>query len=196
VGNIIGRLSKTANGFGKMRGPNRPPDFMQAQLLVPPGAWPPGAFPMQATSTGTGDGRAKSPEDREAENAYWHQENEWRGKVEAEASSRYRRDLDEARLRAKERAKFATDVDLSALRGRGAEFVLEFTTVVVIIFAALILGVLGILGTEQIGTLLAAIAGYVLGRATTRGRGTAAEGPAAVKEERKDKARDKLGAER
>jgi hypothetical protein len=63
------------------------------------------------------------------------------------------------------------NVDLAVLRGRGAEFVLEFTTIVVLIFAAIALGILGILETQQIGTLLAAIAGYVLGRASTRTRG-------------------------
>jgi hypothetical protein len=92
----------------------------------------------------------------------------WDQDVENEARARYQRALGATRKRAEERAGYATDVDLSVLRGRGAEFVLEFTTVVVIIFAAIVLGVLDILGTEQIGTLLAAIAGYVLGRATTR----------------------------
>ena len=71
-------------------------------------------------------------------------------------------------------------VDLSVLRGRGAEFVLEFTTVVVIIFTAIVLGILHILDNQQIGTLLAAIAGYVLGRATTRAPGNV---PAAQAEE-------------
>jgi hypothetical protein len=58
------------------------------------------------------------------------------------------------------------DVDIAVFRGRGPSFVLEFTAVVVIIFAAMILGVLDKLHAEQLGTLLAAIAGYVLGRAT------------------------------
>jgi hypothetical protein len=83
-------------------------------------------------------------------------------------------DLAEIRARAKAQADRALDVDFSALRGRGSEFVLEFTTVVVIIFAAVILGVLRVLDTQQIGTLLAAIAGYVLGRAS-RGRSAQAE---------------------
>jgi len=48
--------------------------------------------------------------------------------------------------------------------------VLEFTAIVVIIFAAVILGVLGLLGDQQIGTLFAAIAGYVLGKSVARGR--------------------------
>jgi hypothetical protein len=95
---------------------------------------------------------------------------QWIRKVDIEAKRRYQKDLNEAYANAQKRANRAIDVDLSVLRGRGAEFVLEFTTVVVIIFAAIILGVLGILDTQQIGTLLAAIAGYVLGRATTRNR--------------------------
>ena len=39
---------------------------------------------------------------------------------------------------------------------------------VVIIFSTVVLGIVGILKEQQIGTLLAAIAGYVLGKATTR----------------------------
>jgi hypothetical protein len=45
----------------------------------------------------------------------------------------------------------------------------------VIIFATIVLGILGILETQQIGTLLAAIAGYVLGRATSRTRSGTSE---------------------
>lgn len=121
---------------------------------------------------GTGGlvGDAPSEEVRRKQQDYNRAMREWEGLVRAEAHARYRRDLDKARERAKQRAALATSVDLAALRGRGAEFVLEFTTVVVIIFAAVVLGVLRVLGTEQIGTLLAAIAGYVLGRATTRAR--------------------------
>lgn len=101
----------------------------------------------------------------------------WHDEVDAEARKRYQKDLDDAENLARERAGRAIDVDLSALRGRGAEFVLEFTTVVVIIFTAIVLGILHILDNQQIGTLLAAIAGYVLGRATTRGRSTVSEAP-------------------
>lgn len=99
----------------------------------------------------------------------------WQNQARLEATKRYRKDLSASRDKAKERAKSAVSVDLSVLRGRGTEFVLEFTTVVVIIFAAVILGMLRILDTQQIGTLLAAIAGYVLGRATTRTQGKAGE---------------------
>ena len=80
----------------------------------------------------------------------------------------YTQDLKELQKEATDQADRALDVDFSTLRGQGPEFVLEFTAVVVVIFAAVILGVLNVLKNEQIGTLLAAIAGYVLGRATTR----------------------------
>jgi hypothetical protein len=95
---------------------------------------------------------------------------EWVRKAQAWAHQRYEEDLEKVKKLAAEQAKRAMGgADFSAIRGRGPEFVLEFTAVVVIIFAAVILGVGGILTNEQIGTLLAAIAGYVLGKATTRG---------------------------
>jgi hypothetical protein len=46
--------------------------------------------------------------------------------------------------------------------------VLEFTAIVVIIFAAVFLGVLGLLG-DQHRDLFAAIAGYVLGKKRSAG---------------------------
>jgi hypothetical protein len=101
---------------------------------------------------------------------------DWEAKVEDEALARYRRDQREVSTKAAARADESMNVDLAVLRGRGAEFVLEFTTIVVLIFAAMALGILGILETQQIGTLLAAIAGYVLGRASTRTRGTPGAG--------------------
>jgi hypothetical protein len=115
---------------------------------------------------------------------YEPRKQEWDLKVWSEAAVRYRKDLDAARTKAKDRAGRAADVDFAVLRGRGAEFVLEFTTIVVIIFAATALGILGILDTQQIGTLLAAIAGYVLGRATTRSRSGAGEKAGAEEEKR------------
>lgn len=82
----------------------------------------------------------------------------------------YQADLEGKEGTAQDRAEQALSVDFSALRGRGPEFVLEFTAVVVIIFAAVILGLVERLSSEQIGTLLAAIAGYVLGKGATRSR--------------------------
>jgi hypothetical protein len=59
-------------------------------------------------------------------------------------------------------------LDISLLGG-GWAFLLEFSTVIVIIFAIVILGILGVLAGEQISTILAAIAGYVLGKASGGG---------------------------
>lgn len=96
--------------------------------------------------------------------------NKWVREAQAWAHQRYEEDLQEVKKQAAAQAERAMGaVDFSAIRGRGPEFVLEFTAVVVIIFAAVILGIAGQLTNEQIGTLLAAIAGYVLGKATTRG---------------------------
>jgi hypothetical protein len=89
----------------------------------------------------------------------------------------YNEDLENIREKARTRAEEAVGrSDFSTFRGRGPEFVLEFTAIVVIIFSAVILGIGGILGAEQIGTLLAAIAGYVLGRGVSR----SASGPSGV----------------
>ncbi|HEY6250780.1 MAG TPA: hypothetical protein VI685_12535 [Candidatus Angelobacter sp.] len=48
----------------------------------------------------------------------------------------------------------------------GWAFLLEFSTVIVIIFALLVLGILETLDGREIATILAAIAGYVLGKAS------------------------------
>jgi len=99
----------------------------------------------------------------------WNSElHKWKENIDSEAYKRYDADRKKASKKAKELSKSATgDIDLSALRGRGSAFILEFTALVIIIFASVILGILERLGEEQIGTLLAAIAGYVLGKATT-----------------------------
>ena len=85
----------------------------------------------------------------------------FRSAVEA----KYQEELIRARDDADAQAKKAANIDMGVFRGRGATFVLEFTAVVVIIFTSSILAILGKLSSEQVGTLLAAIAGYVLGRA-------------------------------
>ena len=105
----------------------------------------------------------------------------WADRAVTCASGWYQEDLDDVKTTAQEQAKQALKVDFSALRGRGPEFVLEFTAVVVIIFAAVILGVVDRLSSEQMGTLLAAIAGYVLGKAATRSRSGPSEDQATVR---------------
>jgi len=56
-------------------------------------------------------------------------------------------------------------MDVSIL-GTGFSFLLEFSTVIVIIFAVIVMGVLGVLTGAEIAPILAAIAGYVLGKGT------------------------------
>ena len=79
-----------------------------------------------------------------------------------------RADLVEEQKRAKE---LLPTMDVSSLGG-GWVFVLEFTTIIFIVFAVLALGLLGVLTAEPIATILAAVAGYVLGKSTDiRGAG-------------------------
>ena len=67
--------------------------------------------------------------------------------------------------------KLLPTMDVSSFGG-GWVFVLEFTTILFIVFAVLSLGLLGVLKSEPIATILAAIAGYVLGKSTSiRGAG-------------------------
>jgi hypothetical protein len=148
---------------------------------------PPSPYPRSGTIGGTSPTRITGPnfhsemsaDDRlKVQEEYDRQKreyDEWDRRADDAARALYRQALADARKKALERANQAANVDLAVLRGRGAEFVLEFTTIVVLIFAATALGILGILETQQIGTLLAAIAGYVLGRASTRTRGTSGE---------------------
>ena len=71
--------------------------------------------------------------------------------------------------------KIPSSIDISLLGG-GWAFLLEFSTVIVIIFTLLILGILETLEGKDIATILAAIAGYVLGKATSAGKQEKAPG--------------------
>jgi hypothetical protein len=51
--------------------------------------------------------------------------------------------------------------------GITGSFFIELTAILTIIFGILILGLLGVLGTREISPILAAIAGYVLGKTTS-----------------------------
>ena len=103
------------------------------------------------------------------ERDYIKRREEWQQRLANKEEELYNEALDVARTKAEEAATRAADVDISIFRGRGPTFVLEFTAIVVIIFSAVILGILSILDVNQIGTLLAVVAGYVLGRSTSRG---------------------------
>jgi hypothetical protein len=75
--------------------------------------------------------------------------------------------LDEKYKKAREIAEKQVPkaMDTSILGG-GFQFILEFSTVIVIIFSVIVLGVIGIMEGREIATILAAIAGYVLGKAS------------------------------
>jgi hypothetical protein len=60
--------------------------------------------------------------------------------------------------------------------GITGSFFIELTAILTIIFGILILGLLGVLGTREISPILAAIAGYVLGK-TTSGQTSPAVSP-------------------
>jgi len=95
--------------------------------------------------------------DREKEIKYWEMDERMRYeelRVKAEALAL-----------AKAKKKIPNSIDISLLGG-GWAFLLEFSTVIVIIFALLILGISSKLEGKDIATILAAIAGYVLGKAT------------------------------
>lgn len=160
--------------------PLPPPELQEVGYWEMPDWGRTDPFSGYGTSTGTGGPGGPlptlDPKVQQLQREHYQKVQAWRRQVNIEATRRYRQELSEGRQKAKEQAGRAVSVDLSVLRGRGSEFVLEFTTVVVIIFAAVALGVLRILDTQQIGTLLAAIAGYVLGRATSRTQTKTGEG--------------------
>ena len=136
------------------------------------GPWAPGLPGLRSRQPGDAEIQAMDPATAERESLlrnYYNLKHIWDSQTKREVNRLYLADMAKQREKAKEKAVSAVDIDLTVLRGRTPAFILEFTAVVIIIFAAVILGILNILKSDQIGTLLAAIAGYVLGRATTRG---------------------------
>lgn len=116
---------------------------------------------------------------------------EWKEQIETKARQAYQGDLEKARFEAEKRTDTAINLtEVSLLRGQGPQFVLEFTALIVIIFLAVVLGVLGVLKEQQLGTLLAAIAGYVLGRATASSRGAKTEDASREQKPREQKPRE------
>jgi len=87
--------------------------------------------------------------------------------LEWEAKERKIYETKKAEIEKEERAKIEKllpkSMDVSIL-GTGFSFLLEFSTVIVIIFALIILGILGLFEGREIAAILAAIAGYVLGK--------------------------------
>lgn len=90
---------------------------------------------------------------------------------EVQREAQRRRDMAVQQAESKamdESSGFVRNTDIGTFFGRGPEFVLQFTAVVTIVFAVFGLNVLQQLHSEQAGTILAAIAGYVLGQAARR----------------------------
>lgn len=132
------------------------------------------------TREGTGSGFEEEEADkkkRQEEEAYWKKrqedrlnnlQDEWKAFIDWEKKEK--KIMEEEKRKCDEKAseiaenKIPKSMDISVLGG-GFSFLLEFSTVIVIIFSLVILGVLGVLQGENIATILAAIAGYVLGKA-------------------------------
>jgi hypothetical protein len=83
----------------------------------------------------------------------------------------------EALKKAEKRVPRSMDI---SLLGGGWAFLLEFSTVIVIIFSVLVLAILRTLSGQEIATILAAIAGYVLGKASAGQRSHGGRDPADV----------------
>jgi len=76
------------------------------------------------------------------------------------------------RQKAREEAKTLVPESLSvAGMGITGSFFIELTAILTIIFGIIILGLVGVLGTREIAPILAAIAGYVLGKTTSASAG-------------------------
>lgn len=131
--------------------------------------WEPDKYESDATSSWHPPD--ENPEDREErlkrEDGERERQSSFR-KWELEEKLRFETLRQQAEGRALELAekKIPSSIDISLLGG-GWAFLLEFSTVIVIIFTLLILGILGVMKGQDISTILAAIAGYVLGKATS-----------------------------
>lgn len=90
---------------------------------------------------------------------------------------------DQAEVEAKKKAEDSVpkSMDISLLGG-GFSFLLEFSAVIVIIFTLMTLGILKVLDGKDITTILASIAGYVLGKAGSISKGDGSESKEKVSE--------------
>jgi hypothetical protein len=88
-------------------------------------------------------------------------------KEEEQEQSRQQQDK-KIREKAAQEAKTLVPPSLTvAGMGITGSFFIELTAVLTIIFGIILLGLVGVLGTQEIATILAAIAGYVLGKTST-----------------------------
>lgn len=132
--------------------------------------WQPEIYGVSKTSSpySYGSESAEEKERRLEEERQQRVQEEAFRKWEAEERERYEAARQKVEKEALRRAKnkVPSSIDISLLGG-GWAFLLEFSTVIVIIFTVLILGILKILEGKEIATILAAIAGYVLGKASS-----------------------------
>jgi hypothetical protein len=116
---------------------------------------------------------------REEDRASWDAQQVKKKEEEEKRIAPFRKWADEERARyfelrqkaekdaqAKAEKMIPTSMDISLLGG-GWSFLLEFSTVIVIIFVLLCLGLLGVITGKDVTTILASIAGYVLGKASS-----------------------------
>jgi hypothetical protein len=133
-----------------------------------PGGLPPGLGPSPRDETPKDIWEKKRQDYESLKDQYNIELETWQNDAIRIAFDWFSHDLSAARKEARENSQAAFSIDLSSIKGRGPEFILEFTAIVTIIFAATLLGLGRIMTNEQIGTLLAAIAGYVLGKGVAR----------------------------
>jgi hypothetical protein len=110
-----------------------------------------------------------SDHDKQTRDYLWALRNWADTELERKAKSLRSEAIHDAEEEAKKESDRALGVlDFSTVMGRGPEFILQFTAVVTIVFVVLALGLTGKLASQQSGTILAAIAGYVLGQSASR----------------------------
>lgn len=94
---------------------------------------------------------------------------EWEAKERQRYAARIKLAEEQALRIAAQRVPISLDV---SLLGGGWGFLLEFSTLIVIIFSILVFGILKVMKGQDIVPILAAIAGYVLGKSSKTEGGT------------------------
>jgi len=158
---LLREVDERANE-GPLDSEDQPPsEFGPVQQLWTSGIYVPYEERLGRTSP------SETPEEKQAREKNLENCRAW----EKRERARKKALTDKAEAEAAKRAdaRIPRSMDISLLGG-GWSFLLEFTTVIVIIFALLVLGIAGIVLGKDITTILASIAGYVLGKATSQSR--------------------------
>jgi hypothetical protein len=139
-----------------------PKDFGDVAQLYPNWEGPTYSWLYSPSFPSTNEEQVESEAERVKRIASLQECQDW----EKKEKQRFAKALKEAEEEAKEKAeeKVPKSMDISLLGG-GFSFLLEFSAVIVIIFTLLTLGILNVLEGKDITTILASIAGYVLGKA-------------------------------